>query len=142
MPSCGSRVNSNRKEWGKFADRLEKSIDEIRNDIKEIFKILGPAVDTSGSPRRLTEFGLTISQQIGAKKLAAGLARQIKDEVEGFSPYDVQEYCFEYMKKDGVLDEKQNALVRDCAYENGVKVSGVLRVIALELRDEILRNRS
>ena len=127
-------VNSDRQYW-------RRAIDQIATDIKTILTRLPPVTVTSGSPTALTELGETISRRINARELARTLAAKLVSEVKGKHPYEVEKFCFKYVKDFEPTDEQRN-LVQTAAYENGLDTEDVLDVIAVELRDELLRRPS
>ena len=127
-------VNSDRQHW-------RRTIDQIATDIKTVLTRLPPATIMSGSPTALTELGETISRKINARKLARTLAAELGSEVKGKHPYEVEEFCFKYVKNFEPTDEQRD-LVQTAAYENGLDTEDVFDVIAVELRDELLRHPS
>jgi len=97
-------------------------------------------VAEGASPLTLTKLGKDISEEISARKWANSLAESlVKEIVEviGKSPYEVEEYCFQYMRENPELSENMKQEVKKIAYEKGVAQRDVL---ALELRDEIISN--
>ena len=127
-------VNSDRQHW-------RRTIDEIATDIKAILTRLPPVTTTSGSPTALTDLGETISRKINARELARTLAVELVSEVKGKNPYEVEEFCFKYVKDFEPTDEQRN-LVQSVAYENGLDTEDVFDVLAVELRDELLGHPS
>ncbi len=63
------KVNSDRKNF-------KEVMEEIRNEIKEIFKQIGANVTTTGSPVRLTKLGKQISECIDAEGITEPLAKK------------------------------------------------------------------
>ena len=56
-----------------------------------------------------------------------------------FVPWKIQEICFEYVTNEFQPTVEQEAQMKACAYENGVETKQVFDVIAVELRDRLLR---
>ena len=132
--ACGNwygRVNSDRKSFKDF-------MAEVRDDIKEILKRLPPVVTTKSSPIRLTELGKSISNELEALTWAKQTATLLQNRVVGKHPYEIQNFCFDYVAKESVLPEGMNEKIKSCAYENGITTEQVLEVLAVELRDELL----
>jgi hypothetical protein len=123
-------VNSDRTSLGEF-------IKEIREDIKKILGRLPPVPVTGASPRTLTDLGRSISIRINAPALAQKLAPELMETLKNKQPYEIQEACFDYVGEN-VLTAEHLADFKACAYENGIEIKGVLDVLAVELRDEIL----
>ena len=114
---------------------------EIRFDIKKILGRLPPVAVAGDSPLRLTDLGKSISRTLDARQWAQQIADTMSDRPCDETPYDVQEFCFRYVKQDFQPDRDQNAQLRTCASENGLKLDKVLDVLAIELRDELLRKQ-
>lgn len=127
-------VNSDRSVFKDF-------IKEVRNDIKEILKRLPMPVTSKSSPIQLTDFGRTVSECLRAGEIADQLAVQLKEKMQGLSAYDVQEECLRYVNNLYEPPKHIEDRIKDCAYQNGVKRSEVLRVLAVELRDRLLAER-
>lgn len=117
---------------------LERFMDEIRTDIKKIFEKLPPSTVAGDSPLQLTDLGKKVSEEIQASEWAKKIASAIALEVAGRHPYEVQEFCLEYVKKENILTEDMQNRVKTSAFENGIKKEQVLRVLAIRLRDELL----
>ena len=129
-------------QGGVDSDRttFKDFIKEVRADVKEILDRLPVRAVAGSSPLRLTDLGKRISKKIDAKDLASKIARGLSSEVEGKSPYGIQEFCRDYVKKEkgNLFDDEQANLLEMCAYEEGVGLDQVYEVIAIELRDELL----
>lgn len=122
-----------------FKTTLDSFMEEIRTDIKRILERMGPATATSGSPIRLTDLGQKISELLDAGAIADSLVPQFRTRVSGMQPYEVQELCFEYIHgNEFTLSDDIEALVLQCAFDNGINRKQVLDVIAIELRDRLL----
>ena len=127
-------VNSDRASFSAFTK-------EIRDDIKKILDRLPSQTVSSSSPLQLTELGRTISVRISALSIAEELAAVVREQVRGRQAYEIQEICFDYVLKQYEPREDQEAVIKECAYENGIDLEQVMKVIAVELRDFLLRER-
>ena len=116
---------------------LERFMDEIRTDIKKIFEKLPASTVAGESPSQLTDLGKKVSEEIQASDWAKETAPAVAFEVTGKHPYEVQEFCLEYVKKEDILSEEMQ--VKTSAFENGIQKEQVLRVLAVELRDNLLQ---
>ncbi len=129
-------------EWkGKLdSDRTDfkKFIEEVRKDIKEILLRLSPAVTDKSSPLKLTDLGRSISDRLKASEWAKETAPSIIDEVTGKHPYEIQNFCLDYVTTDIQLTPSMDQQIKSCAYENGITKRQVLEVLAIELRDELI----
>ncbi|MYC40193.1 MAG: hypothetical protein F4X55_04175 [Candidatus Dadabacteria bacterium] len=110
---------------------LKKSVRKIEGFLKSLF----PSTTSTNSPINLTDLGKKVSQEIQASEWAKQTAPGLIVQVEGKSHYDIQEYCFEHVKRESVLTEEMDERVRSSAYNNGIEKWQVLRVLAIELRD-------
>lgn len=124
------RVNSDRDAFKRF-------MEEVREDIKKIFERLPAKTATDQSPLKLTSLGEEISGELAASDWAKETAPAIAFEVAGKHPYEVQEFCLEYVKGN-VLSENMQEKVKTSAFEHGLNKEQVLRVLAVELRDCLL----
>ena len=131
-------------EWkGKresFEETVGSFMTEIRNDIKVISQRLPRSSVYSGSPLRLTELGQSISKTLEASSWAKKTAKSIIHQVEGKDSYEIQEFCMDFVKqrKYDPSDDFLKAL-RNCAYNEGIFVDNVEDVLAVELRDALLK---
>lgn len=123
-------VNTDRTNFKEF-------MAEVRDDIKTILGRLPPTEITSSSPLRLTELGKTISKGIDAPTWADRIVLSLQ-HVQDMEAYEIQDFCFEYVKDELALSKEEIRLIRSVAYENGVKEEQVRRVLAIEIRDKLL----
>lgn len=130
-------------EWkGSVNSRLD-ALEKGLKDILDLFVKRGSPVAGGASPITLTKLGKEIAEEIFARKWANDLAKDlIKDivEVMGKRPYEVEEFCFQYMRETPKLSEEMKEKIKETAYEKGITQRDVLDVLALELRDEIIAN--
>ena len=125
-------IDEQRSEAGKF-------MKEIRDDIKSILARLPNDVVAGGSPLRLTDLGEAISTELEAKTWAWKLAQEMKQKVEGKPAYEINDFAFDYVKNTFQPSEEQEARIRSCAYENALSAEKVGDVLAVELRDALLK---
>ena len=124
------RVNSDRKIFREF-------IQTIEGKLEKILERLPPLLFQPGSPTRLTDFGQTIADAVGAGSTARRLADSLVTEAEGMSQYDVQQLCFTSLGNCTLTDDETENF-KQCAFENGVSEADVRKVIAIVLRDLLL----
>ena len=126
-------VNTDRENFKNF-------MKEIRDKIDKIFERLpAPPPIATSSPLQLTDFGEKISACADGKNAADAIANEIVQQAEGMNPYQIQEFSKEYMKNTFEPTPDQFTKFGNCAYEHGVKYDQVLEVIAIELRDRLLK---
>ena len=124
-------VNSDRERFSKF-------IEEIRKDIKDILGRLPPSSTTSASPIQLTELGVRISENIGAKTWAETIAQELIGQTQDMTPFQIQTIAFDHVKS-FEPDEALLLKMQESAYESGIDLKGVKNVLGVELRDCLLR---
>ena len=125
------KVDSDRASFKEF-------MNEVRDDIKEMLGRLPSPTVTDASPLQLTDCGKSISERLGAADLAQGLAPLLQAQIEGKTPYEIQERCFDYVRHEYEPPEDVETRVKTCAYDHGIKRGQVLDVLAVELRDKLL----
>lgn len=110
---------------------------EIRDDIKQILlRLPPPRPIESGSPARLTDYGLKMAEFLRAKDWAASVATTVVHEVVNKQPFQIEEFSREYVanKLEPAIEERVSA----CAYEFGTERDRVKPVLWVVLRDELL----
>ena len=113
-------------------------IKEVRDNVNKILGRLGSDTVAGTSPLRLTEKGQRISARLNAAALAKEIAPRLEARVAGKQPYEIQEICFEYARREYVPSPEVQALIMQCAFDNGIDRDQVLDVLAIELRDLLL----
>ncbi len=133
-------VDEHRRTVDGHLSAFKALLDEIRNDIKQIFKRLpDPAVVSSASPLQLTDLGESMSEFMKAKNWAGEIAPQLLPQVINKQPFEVDQVAQDYVK--GKLGKEMDRQVAACAYEYGRTQDRVLDVLHVVLRDELLRLR-
>ena len=138
-------IDLNLQAFKDFAREIRDDIRDIQKDIKGILLHLRPDTIASGSPIRLTDLGRSISEVLGASAWAANHAEALADRVADLPAYDIQALAFDHVEgefpDDGAEDKKMDALIKQCAYDRGLRRKQVLDVLSIELRDRLLRMR-
>lgn len=117
--------------------RLTDALREFMRDVKTALVRAPSPVDRSESPIRLTDLGQAISTELNASDWADRTAAVVSVEVEGNEPYEIQDFCFRYVATHEYPNDEQRE-IRRAAYQHGLPVEQVLRVLAIELRDKLL----
>ena len=134
------KVDSDREAFKAFMASIKQDIEKIHSRIDDIFgKLGGPATLKTSSPITLTELGQSVSETLGATAWAVARANELSPRVAGAVAYDIQVFAFEYVEKDAVFDAAMEEAIKQCAYEYGLRRKQVLDVLAIELRDRLLR---
>ncbi len=140
------------EDWRKTIPKLEISIDlintklkDIGDDIKDLQKEqpTSPNVLTQRSPIALNDKGQKISDAINAEQIVLTsldkyLQTLLPEQLE--NPYDIQEKSFDYMN-DFSFDDKTTDMLKRVAYDEGVSMLDVKRILGVVLRDKILEKR-
>ena len=111
-------------------------MEEIRGDIKKIFAKIGPALVAGESPLRLTELGEKVAECLDAHAWAARVAPDLLPEIEGFQPFQIDDFAVTHVTNHRNEWEQK---VAECAYKFGLKRDDVPPVLRISLRDELLR---
>lgn len=117
---------------------IKEAIKEIRNDIKEIFRRLPTKPLSETSPLTLTDKGRKMLAEIDGGGWARELAATLFEKVAGMDEYQIQEFCFDFVRQNLTPTDEQEAKIRKCAYENASDREETLKVLAVELRDVLL----
>ena len=86
----------------------------------------------------MTELGRTISNRLNADALVEELAAHLQEKARGKQPYEIQEMSFEFASNEYDPPDDVEALIKACAYDNGLKRQQVLDVLAIVWRDKLL----
>ena len=119
---------------------LREFMAEIRDDMKTIIGRVPSASLTGGSPLRLTKLGDEISRTLDVSSWADRTGLELREQVSGKNDYEIQEWCFDFVRS-LTPDDKQEAAIKDCAFEHGIDIQGVLDVFAVEMRGRLLTNQ-
>lgn len=112
---------------------------EIREDVKKLLRRTGTAAVAGASPLRLTDLGNTIASELDTTSWAKRTAEGYRDLTEGKRPYEIQEFCFEYVSSDEFRPSDDfTVAIKTCAYDHGIDNDQVRTVLAIALRDELL----
>ena len=141
------RTSDDRKNFKKFMREIRKDIKGVSRTLNQVVGILirGGASELSviaegASPLRLNELGRKISEDTKAKEWTHAHADTLHNQVTGKSAYDIQKFCFGYVTEE-ILGKVEVQKVKDVAFDNGISIYSVLRVMAFELRDCLLAQK-
>ena len=126
--------------WTGRADekfkKLENFMSEIRTDIKHIFQKLPPQIVAGHSPRKLTEYGEDLSNKLHAQDWAERIAPTVLTKVIEKEPFEIHNFCKEFVQ---TLSVEEHPDVFERSYENGITDENMKIVLAIVLRDELLK---
>ena len=123
-------VNEHKSAVTKYMGKIDRQLDSLLNRI--------PVVTVArGSPLRLTELGEEISVALDASSWASQAAEELRDRVDPSDPYETQVFCFDFVHDEFEPADDLRRKINMCAYDQGVKRSKVLDVLAIALRDQL-----
>ena len=126
---------------------VEKTMETFSGKLDEVYIAIigrfGRAVEKSTSPVTLTEYGVELAGKIDAQKVVDAYADKLHRETENMNAYKVQEYCFSFCKEKLPDDLEQNDKtyfdkISNVAYEEGINIEKLTRVLGIKLRDKVL----
>lgn len=129
----------------KSIDDKFKSIDsefeKINTLLSDIFSLVrGNRVDETNSPVRLNDYGRELSEKLNISEFIQVDLKNLKIN-KTMNPYQIQEACFDYAQAKLINDISPDARekLEQLAYDEGVEIQKVLRVLGIELRDAKLK---
>ena len=125
----------------EFRRDVRDTLKTIEENIKDIFHLLQPEA-IGGSPLRLTDFGRSISEDVGGSAWASETASRLLGQLRDKEAFEVHEYASEYVQDDSHFTEEFLRKMRECAYNRAAKPEQVRNVLSIELRDALLKNLS
>ena len=138
-----TRLTAVEKRLDTIAKSLKEGLAEVRGDVKDILtRMGGPPAAQSNSPISLTEFGKKISATVAAKLWSVEHAPHLVSDAKGKAEFEIYDLCVAHVNQQFEHDEDLQRRVRAGAYDLGTQQAEVLRVYAVELRDEVLRQIS
>ena len=134
-------VNADRTHWQSVIKKLDDGFEKINHRLDTLLmNWAGPgAVAAGASPLALTDLGQTVSREIRAKEIAQSLVPVLVPRLEGKDRYTIQQDCIEYATTELTLKQEQDSAFRTVAYETGLSMYEVLRVLGIELRDAVMK---
>ena len=128
----------------KDLSKIKRNIAKIKNNVIEMQGYLngkfGADFISAKSPMELTEKGVEIAKAIKADIISSKYLDKVKYE-ENANAYEIQEICFEFARQElqSQLDGKELDAIQLEAYERGIRLKNILDIIAIVIRDEILK---
>ena len=113
------RVDASIGSVNNRIDSLEKTLQdglaEVRADIRKILHWQASKTIESESPLRLTEIGRKVSVSLDMPSVAEKLVPVLRAQTEGQHPYDIQKWCFEYVRDEYRPSPEFDARIKQCA---------------------------
>ena len=133
-------MESTKEQFSNLDKRLSSLEDKFMSLCNELSAILGCRLYKSESPIVLTEQGEILAKEIKAKEWIDRVSVTLQNDIKGLDAYGIQNFCFEYVEKDeNQYSEEEKKMIRASAYKRGISTGDVRRVLAIELRDRLLK---
>ena len=132
-------------------NQVLKDIESLKDDVKKLVNdvtvIKTHEIDTGGlaalafgpgSPLKLLPRGIQILENSGFKKIYEDNKDWFVDEVKKYNPVslsDIDDACFEFVTQCGT--DNKFADYKEIAFQNGVSLDILLKVLSIYLRDEV-----
>ena len=126
------RIERTEERTGERLDRMEG---RLLGAIRSILPI-GDVI-ASRSPITLTRLGAEVAEDMEAEAWAEKLAAELGGTA-GTRNFEIQEFAFEYVEREGVFQPKERDRIREVGYNRGLRTYAVRRVLAIKLRDRLL----
>ena len=126
------------REWKGEIKEWKKGVND---KLEDIFKRLPPKATAGQSPITLTEFGKSISKELGAEAWAE---KEVGENEIFFSlqrkpEYEIHRFCEDYVHKRKFRNTYMSqAKMMSCAYNHGTTISEVEDTLVVVLRDAVL----
>ena len=127
-------------------DNLGDHLKDVREDLRQlrldVGKLLGKPVPVdAGSPLRLTDYGEDMAEKLDAAMWAKMEANQLRRQGQdtGAERYEIEEFRFEHVRKKYPTVRDLEPSLRAAIYQHSLDKDHVYDVLAVVLRDELIR---
>ena len=142
-----ARLESEMKALGKGQGELRDDINGLTRRIDSILETLigatlfGRPVKTSSSesPLALTELGKKVSKRLDVPSLVAGHASKLRKQADGQVDYDIQALSLDFINNKFRPTKDVERKLKQCAFDDGISLFEVHIVLAIELRDQLMK---
>ena len=129
-------------------DALTQRMDTLTHKVDDIYRwIMNDSfrsIEKVDSPIALSEYGKELFYLIDAEKIVNQYAEKMYNETQEMNAYKVQEYCFTYCKEK-LMDEleendkEQSEKMALVAFDQGIDMERITRIVGIALRDRVLQ---
>ena len=143
LRNTAAEQRADNRHFKVFMKRVESKLDNLSTMFHQMVGVQrknvasDPSVAEGKSPIKLNETGRAVSEEIGSKEWANAHAETVREQVAGMNPYDIQSFCVDHVTED-ILSEVELEKAKAAAFKNGIDLSSVLLVMALDLRNHLL----
>ena len=136
-----SEITGLREDWNRDIPALRARVDLIYQGV-----FPEKAAVATRSPARLTGVGQDIAEALKAEDIVAQNVKELDRLIKQDKPdtvYDLQQACFSVVEKHlpKMLSTAQMRTAKDKALEHGIPLDIVLSVVAVLLRDMLIREQ-
>ena len=137
--------------WKATIDTWKTTVDarfsELSGKIDNLYNIIASRfehdVQQTSSPVTLTDYGQKLSERIAAGRIVDEYAEELNEKTKGMNAYQIQEKCFSFCETDLLkrlqeTDKQYFDEISKVAFDDGIKLEKITRVIGIELRDRVL----
>ena len=137
----------------KDLEPLRKNASSILAVVKKVEKInetlinrYGKDVTRIDSPVSLSDYGIELSKKINAPSIVTEYAPKLtqKAKEKHMNRYQIQKNSFTLAKQAlenlEKIDKKRFDRLANLAYEEGIEIESLIKILGLELRDEVLKS--
>ncbi len=141
-------VDHDRTNFKTFMDEMRENINELQDDIKDIFKNVSPnqPLTKRNSPIILSQHGENLSVSIDARTIAEMYKNEVLSRIpdhEKRNPFIIEDTCMKFVQhelmpklKEQFADRAKQIEIH--AYHEGRKVFELLEVVGVVLCDMVL----
>ena len=140
-----SRIEKAEKnaEWKGQTDEsvsnLKTTLTNIENYLRKLLERGLKEVAVDQSPKQLNEFGEAVSEHLGAKDWAREEANKLQPDLQGMEPFEFYEGSQQHVQNDSKFSTEFKRKMRETAYEKNVEMIQIRAVLAIELRDALVK---
>lgn len=132
-------VDEHRKAVDGSLGSIKAILDEIRDDIKKIFRALPAKSVEAGSPLRLTDFGEQIAQHLNAYEWASKHAPTLLHLLSNMQDFEIDAFSDNHVRSEILPSSAWKPKIAACTYHLGTNENEVANVLRVVLREELLR---
>ena len=132
----------------KAVETLAQKVEHLSHKVDDVYRRVMDdsfrSVEKVDSPIALSDYGKELFDLIDAGKIVDVYAEKIYNETQEMNTYKVQEYCFTYCKEKlmeelEANDKEQSEKMAFVAFDQGINMEKIMRVVGIALRDRVLQ---
>ena len=131
-------VNSDRAGFKTIVGNIEVKLDRLIRNIERLVEWQGGPALSVESPLGLSVLGKKISDDLDIPAMAKELVPIAKPLIDGMLRYDIQKFCFVYIRDEYKPSAEADKKIKEYAYQHGLDADDVLDVLSIRLLNELL----